>query len=427
MHDSTRFSRRGFLARGVAMAAGGLAVPCLIPAGVLAGPDNPGANNRIGIGFIGSGRRAEQLMSFSKDGRIVALSDCDRRRVEEMAAKRQCRAYQDYRKLLESKDVDAVIIATPHHWHALPAIHACQAGKDVYCEKPLTLTIREGRVMVNAARKYQRIFQTGSQQRSTGPNRLGCEMVRSGRIGKILTVIGANYPGPQEDDLPGEPCPEGLDWDRWLGQAPEKPYHRDRYLPHAKPGWMALRPYSGGGMTDWGAHGLDQVQWALGMDDTGPVEVVPEGKGPNAKVVLRYANGVELKLDNGPWGGGRFLGEKGTITICRNLFQSDPPQMALDAMKGTDWADLYKAPHRGIDTYNHQQNWFDCIKSRKTPVADVEIGHRSVTVCHLANIGRWLGRKLRWDPEKEVFPGDDEANRFVDRPKRKPYELPATI
>ncbi|MFH1265861.1 MAG: gfo/Idh/MocA family oxidoreductase, partial [Planctomycetota bacterium] len=286
-----------------------------------------------------------------------------------------------------------------------------------------------GRAMVRAARKYDRVFQTGSQQRSTGPNRLGCEAVRGGRIGKIHTVIGADYPSPVDADLPAQPIPEGLDWDAWCGQTEPLPYNVERYEPHVKDGlgWMALRPYSGGGMTDWGAHGIDQVQWALDTDDTGPVEVWIEGKGMKAKVRFRYAGGVVLKLDGGPGGGGIFIGDRGKITVGRNFFQSEPAEIAQEAMKGTGWAELYKTPHLAIDTENHLKNWVECIQSRRKPVADVEIGHRTCTVCHLGNIVRWVGRRLRWDPVKEIFPGDDEANAYLDRPKRKPYQLPDSV
>ena len=439
MDRSRSIQRRKFLQQGAAAAAGAVTLPYFVAAGALAGPGRRGANDRIGVGYVGVGRRARQLMKLPEDGRLVAASDVYLKRAEEIAAKHDATAYQDYRKMLESKDVDAVIVATPDHWHALPSIHACQAGKDVYCEKPMTLTVSEGRRMVEAVRKHQRVFQTGSQQRSMAVNRLGCELIRNGRLGKLQAVIGSNYPSPWECELPSQPAPEGLDWDAWCGQTEPRAYHVDLFTPRANPGWISFRPYSGGEITGWGAHGLDQVQWALGTDHTGPVEVWAEGGKLDApvyaepesrsrgnelcskgrRVTFRYADGVTLTLDNGPGGGAIFIGERGKITIDRNKLTAEPKELAEEPIKESDIR-LYQSN-------NHMQNWFDCMKSRELPVAGVEIGHRSATVCHLANIARWLGRKLRWDPDTETFPGDDEANALLDRPQRKPYELPEVV
>ena len=433
-----QITRRRFLKSQIA-AAGAVAVPYFVPSGALASADQPGANDRIGVGYIGVGRRAGQLMNLPPEGRIVAAADVYLKRAEETAAKYKGAAYQDYRKMLESKDVDAVVLATPDHWRALTAIDACQAGKDIYAEKPMTLTIREGRLMVQAVRKYNRVFQTGSQQRSMAVNRLACELIRNGRIGKVHTVIGSNYPSPWEGNLPGQPVPDGLDWDMWCGPVEPVPYNEDLYSPRANPGWISLRPFSGGEVTGWGAHGLDQVQWALGMDETGPVEIWAEGDKFDApvysepesrargdkvcktpSVFMRYANGVLLKLgDEGPGGGGVFIGDKGKITIDRGKLSSDPEEIARQPIEDSD-VHLYKSD-------NHMQNWFDCIKSRQRPVADVAIGHSSTTLCHLANIARWLGRSAEWDPVKEVFPDDDEANAHLDRRRRKAYQLPDAI
>ncbi len=436
MSRKQQVSRRRFF-EGSAAAAGCAAVPWLIRSGLLAAPGRPGPNDRIGVAYIGVGRRGQQLMNLPKDGRIVAVSDIYRRRADQMAAKLKCPAYYDYRKMLEAAQVDAVIIATPDHWHALPSIHACQAGKHVYTEKPLTLTIREGRAMVAAARKYQVAFQTGSNRRSMDKHRTGCQLVRAGLIGKVHTVLAANYPSPWSCGLPGQPVPAGLDWDVWCGQTEPRPYHIDLFTPRARPGWISFTPYSGGEVSGWGAHGLDQIQWALGTDATGPVEIWPEcneplkpptyakpekvGRGDKLcstghRVSYRYANGVVVNLDDGPPSGGEFYGDLGKVWIDNNEFRCDPPELAAEPLPTG-------APRLAISD-NHFQNWFDCMRSGKRPIADVEIGHRSATICHLVNITRWLGRKLRWDPEKEIFPGDDEANRYLDRPKRKPYELP---
>jgi predicted dehydrogenase len=416
MGKSKKVSRRGFLTQSTRLALAGVAAPCIIPSGVLASAGEPGANDRIGIGFIGVGRRAQQLMGLPKGAEIVAISDVHQQRLDEVAKGKKYRTYKDYRKMLESSDVDAVIIATPDHWHALNSIHACQAGKDVYCEKPMSLTIREGRAMVEAVRKHKRIFQTGSQQRSMDACRFGCELVRNGRIGKIHTVHADNYPSPWECDLPPQPVPDGLDWDMWLGQTPLRPYHIDIYLPRAKPGWISFRPWSGGEMTGWGAHGLDLIQWALGMDESGPVELWPEGEGLKCPVTFRYANGIVVKLDGkGPHGGGLFVGDKGEIMIDRGKYKTTPDALAKDPLKDSD-IHLYKSN-------DHMRNWVDCIRSRQLPIADVEIGHRSTAMCHLGNIARWAGRKLQWDPVKERFVGDEEANKFVERPMRAPWTL----
>jgi len=253
-------------------------------------------------------------------------------------------------------------------------------------------------------------------------NRFACDLVRSGGIGKIRAVLGVNYTGPRQyEGLPEEPVPEGDNWDRWQGQAPWRPFNRQLQF-----GWMAWRAYSGGQMTNWGAHGLDQIQWALGMSRTGPVEIWPVTPGPNGKVSFKYANGIEvrLELDQGPMGGGVFVGDDCKIEINRNKFATNPPdfvQHPPDPATALPW----EGP--GWVARPHLQNWLDCIKTRELPNADVEIGHRSISVCHLANIAREIGRKLQWDPAQEMFPGDDEANSRLDRPKRKGYELPSPV
>lgn len=432
---TTRTSRRSFLRLSLVASASAVA-PLYIPRHVLGTENVPPANERIGIGGIGIGRRGLQLFDeLPSLGRIVAIADVNLPRAEKTAEPYKAAAYQDYRKLLERKDVDAIITATPDHWRAIVCIHACQAGKDIYAEKPMTLTIYEGRKIVEAVQKYKRVFQTGSQQRSMAANRLGCELVRNGRIGKVHTVIAANYPSPWECNFPGQPVPPGLDWDMWCGPTEPVPYHIDIYTPRARPGWISFRPYSGGEMTGWGAHGLDQIQWALGTDDTGPVEIWTEGPRFNPpiytepesrargdkicsqpKVFFKYANGIVVKFDNGPPGGAVFIGDKGRITIDRGKFVAEPKEL------GDPPYDDFKV-HLPVSNH-HLLNWLECIKTREKPVAHEEIGHRSATLCHLGNIARWAGRPLKWDPVKEQFVGDDEANRFLDRPRRKPYLLP---
>ncbi len=413
--------------------AAGVASPMIIPRSVLGGNGKPGANDRIGVGTIGIGHRATLLMEqLPDDGQVVAVSDCDLSRPqklrEEIGAKWPI--YQDYRELLESKDIDAVIVATQAFQRVLPCIHACQAGKDIYAEKPLSLGIHEGRVLVRAVRKHRRILQVGTQQRSMEMNRVACQYVREGHLGKIREVRAFNYVGPTgipDEPYPEAPIPETLNWDVWLNQAPMRPYN-------AKLRRVTWRDMRGGEMTNWGAHGIDQVQWALGMDDTGPVEMWPitsgfDGQDFNGQVGMRYANGIELNiiLQRGPMGGGVFIGENGKLEINRNKFTSNPKDIAQELKKQVDvteeerkWSDklaLWQARW-------HLQNWLDCIRSRETPKSDVEIAHRSVSVCHLANITRYVDRRLRWDPVAERFEGDDEANAWVARQRREGYELP---
>jgi predicted dehydrogenase len=445
MKTNINLSRRQFLKRS-SLAASTIALPYFIPSGVLAANGNPGANDRIGIGTIGLGRRMDSLLTESAmqpTTRFVAFADVHLTRARTLADKYKAFACQDYRRLLERKDVDAIFTATPDHWRANICIHACQAGKDVYAEKPITMTIREGRLMVEAARKYKRVFQAGSQQRSDWTDIEGCKFIREGGLGKIKRIYVWNYPSPWECALPAEPIPDGLDWDMWCGPTEKVAYNKDLYQARANPGWLSFRPYSGGEMTGWGSHGLDMIQLALGMDETGPVEVwtegpkfqrvtykqaEPKGRGDkitNApKVFFRYPGDIVMEMvDTAPNGeippqfGGIFVGEKGTFTIDRGRLSSDPEDLAINIMS--------KRP-KGPDG-SHIADWLSSIKSRTKPSADVETGHRTATVCHLGNIARYLGRKLKWDPVKEQFTGDSEANGYLDYKRRKGYKLPAKV
>ncbi len=405
--------------------------PLVLPRHLVAGSGKTGANEKIRVGAIGVGGRATLLLQqLPESAELVALSDCNLPRAEAFKGKAggDWPVYQDYRKLLDRKDIDAVIVATGEFQRVLPCIHACQAGKDVYAEKPLTLYVSEGRALVNAVRHYGRILQVGSQQRSMEMNRVACELVRSGGLGKILEVRAINYGGAEAS--PAEPfakeeIPQGLDWNMWLNQTADRPFNP------AWMGWMRWRDFAGGEMTNWGAHGIDQIQWAIGGDGTGPTELKPLSEGPHGKVSMKYAGGVQVNYiidpGKGPMGGAVFICEKGKLEVNRNKFTSNPPEIAKELEKKLDiveeerkWSDnlaLWQAKW-------HMQNWIDCIHSRELPVADVEIGHRSVTVCHLANITRAIGRPLTWDPVKEQFVGDSEANALLDRPRRKGFELP---
>lgn len=471
MNTKSLLSRRQFLARSAAATLAGAVIPSFVPSGVLAAPGQPGANGKLNIGFIGIGRRAGDLLRGSSklgEARIAGFADVNLKRAQENASKTEAAAKdgkvfacQDYRQLLERKDIDAIITATPEHWRILIVLAACQAGKHLYVEKPITLTIKEGRWMTEAVRKYKVIFQSGSQQRSDPLDIAACEFVRSGGLGKINKVVAANYPTCWDYNIPGQPTPPELDWNTWCGPAPLVPYNEAIYVPREKgpiaPGWLSLRPHSGGEVTGWGAHGFDMIQYALGMDNSGPVEIWPEGKkyeapvytAPESKkrgdamtcepvVYFKYANGVVVEPDKdkpasrgkgkkpadendpgkAPSFGAIFYGEKGWLKIDRGRVSSFPDEISEGLMK---------AKAKGKSNGDHILNWLQCIKENKLPTADVEIGHRSATVCHLVNIARWTGRKLKWDPAKEEFIGDAEANKYLDRERRKGFEVPAKI
>lgn len=389
----------------------------------------------IRVGFIGVGNQGGgNLGRLMKNA--VAVCDVDRTRTAaakarvEKANNRPCSGFADYRRMLEDKSIDAVVITTPDHWHVLAAVHACEAGKDIYCEKPLTLFIAEGQALVNAVRRHRRILQTGSQQRSDAKFRQACEYVRSGRIGKIKTVkVGissVNYTSKADPlTVPDSEPPAELDYDTWLGPAPRRPYNKNRvhYL------FRFFWDYSGGQMTNWGAHHLDITQWALGMDDSGPVEITGRGIYNAEKlyetpqqfdVTYKYASGTVVECSSGTGkfkGGCTFEGEKGTIFVTRGTIQSTPAEILQQPLDGKS-VRLYASE-------NHFQNWLDCIKSRQDPICRVEIGHRSSTVCHLGNIAIRSGKKVIWDPTKEAIVGDAELARWASRPYRAGWTLPA--
>ena len=419
-------NRRQFLK---AAAAGSLSLTAVLSRA--AGQKGP--NDRITLGVIGTGTQGRGLLHnfLGQPGtQVVAVCDVDttrrehaRRTVEEFytakASKefKGCAEYKQFGELIGRSDIDAVVIATPDHWHAYMAIAACNAGKDIYCEKPLSLTIHEARAMVQAARKNQRVFQTGSMQRSSSEFRKACELVRNGRIGKVKQVI-VDVGGPSRPcDLPEETIEPGLDWDLWLGPAPIRPYNSvlsPRGVHKHFPDWRNYREYSGGMMTDWGAHHFDIAQWGLGMDESGPVEIIPPAD-PQATRGVRYlyANGVEMI--HGDSGGVLFVGTDGKILVNRGKFEATPASIAETPLTDKDI--------RLYNSYNHGKDFLDCVRSRKKPICDVEIGCRSVTVCHLGNLAYWNHRTLKWDPAKERFVGDDEANGWLDRPKRGMWKV----
>ncbi len=423
MSEAASVSRRQFL-RGAAAAA---AFPYLWTKPAWG---KPLPSEQIGLGLIGVGNMGGAHLSglvHNRDFQILAICDVHRERrenarqavVEAYAAERAdgtfkgCETYNEYERLLERPDIDAVLIAVPDHWHALIAIAACRAGKDVYCEKPLSLTIREAEQMVAAARRYGRVFQTGSQQRSESNFRLACELVRSGRIGELKTVnVGVGGPS-KEAYLPAEPIPDGFDWDRWLGPTPVHPYNAERCSGNYGGGWRLIRDYSGGMMTDWGAHHFDIAQWGMGMDGNGPVEIIPPNLAEKGTLTYRYASGVIVY--HGGANGVLFTGTEGKIEVNRGYFRTWPEKIG-QAPLGPNDVHLYESP-------GQLQDWVNCIRARRRPICDVEIGASSVTVCHLGNIAWWLGRTLHWDPQKRKLLNDEAAARWLDRPKRAPYRL----
>lgn len=422
-------NRRNFL-KGVAGATAIAGLPGIVPSSVF-GAEAP--SERIAIGFIACGKQSQHLMRafLNQPGtHVVAACDVDKLKLERSskgivekhyADKKEgsykgCATYHDFRDLLARPDIDAVVISTPDHWHTAISIAACQAGKDIYCEKPLTQTIAEARALIHAVRKYNRVFQVGSMQRSSREFRFACELVRNGYIGDIKHVtVGVGGP-PEDKPLSAEPVPDYLDWDLWVGPAMWRPYNND-LAPHISfdgyPNWRYHSYYGGGGMTDWGAHHFDIAQWGLGMDRSGPVEIIPPDGKDYKVLTYKYANGVPMTRDDA--NGVLFEGTTGKVEVNRGYLKTWPDNLK-DQVIGPNQIHLY-------DSKDHYADWLDAIRKRTEPICDVEIGASSVTVCHLGNIAYKLQRPLKWDPKREVFLGDDEANRLVSRPYRSPWIL----
>ena len=423
-------SRRTFL-KNALLASGGISI---VPRHVL-GQGFIAPSDRINIGVIGAGTQARGLSSIFvglKDTQVIAACDVNTKKMDafiesyltataknnQPKTAKDLAQYLDYQDLIARDDIDAVVIGTPDHWHAKPAIDAMAAGKHVYCEKPLSHTILEGRAMVNAARKHQKILQTGSHQRSIEQFRKACELIRNGYLGKVKKVtvsVGNPY---SECKLPYQPTPAHIDWDRWVGPAQMRPYHETIVEADFFPRWRWFKEFGGGIIADWGAHMFDIVQWALGTDNTGPVTFTPP-REPNAVrgLSMVYADGVEVVHDDFCRGNAvRFEGEKGVLTVSREFLDSNPANI-VSATIGKSEPHLYKSEH-------HQQDWIDAIKQNTLPVCDVEIGHRSASICHIANIAYELNRPLSWNPQDEVFLGDDEANLKRSKLYRSPYGIP---
>jgi len=442
---STPTSRRDFL-RNLAAASAALSVPTLIHGDALGLGDRPAPSKRIVMGSIGVGglnplghdnQGSVLLKSFlsRREVQVAAVCDADaphrqraQRYVEEHYGKaaaggtsKGCAAYRDFREIIRRRDIDAVLIALPDHWHCIPVIMAANARRDIYAEKPLALTVPEGRAMVEAVRRNGVVFQTGSQLRSVPFMRRGCELVRNGRIGKLHTVRAVFAASPAIGPQPEMPVPEGFDYDLWLGPAPKAPYTVKRC--HFN--WRWIWDYSGGQVTDHGAHYCDLAQWGHGTERTGPVEVEGRGVFPqrglfNAAtsyhIEWTYGDGVKLIGDEK----GRevvcvtFEGTEGWVHIGSRL--EAEPKSLLTSVIGPKESRL-------PDVNDHHGNFLECIRTRKTPLAPIEEAHRSATICHIGNIAMKLGRKLRWDPAAETFLDDAEANRMLSRPMRSPYTL----
>jgi predicted dehydrogenase len=449
-------SRRGFLERSFTGLTLGAGLPAWFAQELLAAQQDKAAqekkaaaNDKILMGAVGIGSPQSRGRAIAHDalgagkGNVIYTAICDvdakhrESAVDDMKKRNQeVQAYKDFRELLDRKDINAITIATPEHWHTLVAIDALRKGKDVYCEKPLTLTIAEGQALAKVAKETGRIFQVGSQQRSDGRFRLACELVRNGRIGKLTRVetrIGGN---PKGGPFKVEEAPKELDWDFWLGPTPKVDFVKQRC--HYEFRWWY--DYSGGKMTDWGAHHNDIAQWGIGADGSGPIAVEAEGEAPSKepnsynchptfKVTYTYGNGVKLlcthnqladaldrKDENkGHDNGILFVGEKDQwIFVNRGKIAASDKKLIEEP--------LAKEATRLYLSTNHMGNFLDGFKTRKPCICTAEVGHRSVTVCHIGAIALRTGKKLKWDPVKEVF-DDADANKMLSRPYRAPWKL----
>ena len=405
-------------------------------------------NERPRLALIGAGGQGKGDAHWASNyGDFLAVCDVDKNHAEEAKqhdhiGKGKAEAYEDYRKLLDRKDIDAVIIGTPDHWHTKICIDAMNAGKDVYCEKPLTLTIDEGKILSKAVKETGKVLQVGTQQRSNHNNvfLLAVAMVRAGRIGKIKKVTAAIGGAPTGGPFPKETPPTELNWDMWLGQAPKVDYIKQRC--HGEFRWWV--EYSGGKLTDWGAHHVDIGQWGLAMENTGPTTIevetgvfpVPYKNGYTTVddqfntateflVRCTFANGVPLEIRHDTENGVRFEGSSGKIFVTRDRIDLEGD--AVDSMyKNPVPEALLVELRKGKKLEGHMENFFACCRDRGVPVSDVWSHHRALTTCHLANIALRLNRNLKWNPDAETIIGDNEANAFLSREQRKGFEILAS-
>ncbi len=430
-------SRRDFMGNTAKVLTGFL----ILPRYVIGGKSKSGIlytapSDMINLGCIGTGKQGRGLAtSFIRTGqtRITAISEVYKAKAQltidaikstytknaALGTYSEIPVYNDFRELLARKDVDAVVIATPDHWHAAMAVRAAEAGKDIYCEKPLALTVKEGRAMANATRKHKRVFQTGSMQRSWNEFRQAVELVRNGYIGEIKNIkvnIGAP---PKKYDLPAEPIPDGLDWEKWLGPNDPQNFNPELAPPLSKdvfPNWRLYKEFGGGMVTDWGAHMFDIAQWALDMDNSGPIEVTAPDGGEHPFLTYKYANGVIMTHEKWEWNNAvHFFGTEGEIKIARGKLETTPASLK-DKVIGETEKHVYKST-------DHYKDFLDAMRTRNKPICDVEVGHRTSSVCNIGNIAYELKRKLQWDPKKEVFKNDAEANALLGRPMLNEWKI----
>ncbi|MFO1475430.1 MAG: Gfo/Idh/MocA family oxidoreductase [Verrucomicrobiota bacterium] len=432
-----RRSRRSFL-KSTAVLAAATSLPEWFVERSLGAPapvKAPGPNDQPAIALVGCGGMGQaDARNASRFGRVVALCDVDSNRLAQ--AKEgypDAKTYSDFRRVMDRNDIDVVICGTVDHWHVLVSMAAVNSGKDIYCEKPLTRTIQEGQRLIKTVHQSRRILQTGTQQRSDPRFRLACELVRNNRLGPIRHVDVWVPMGLRDGPFAHTPVPEGFDYEFWMGPTPVIDYVKERTHGTFRYWW----DYAGGTVTDWGVHHNDIALWGLGMDHSGPVSIegkalidtVPGGyTAPREwRVDYQYASGIthtcQTTKGNGPYGqvldadaqqhGIRFNGDNGWIFVTRGKIEASDPDL-LSTPLPPDAVRLY-------ESNDHMGNFFDCVVSRNAPIADVEIGHRSASICHIGVLAIRLGRKLTWNPEKEKFKGDREANHYLSNPMRKPW------
>jgi predicted dehydrogenase len=430
-------SRRDFMGTTAKAMAGFMIVPRYVLGGTSpSGVKYLAPSDIINMGLIGSGKQGRGLTSsFLSTGqaRFVGISEVYKAKADltldyikstyaktaSLGAVPEIPVYNDFRELLGRKDIDAVIIAAPDHWHAAMAVRAAEAGKDIYCEKPLSLTVREGRAMVNATRKHKRVFQTGNMQRSWPEFRQAAELIRNGYIGEIKNVKVNVGPPPSAYNLPAETIPEGLDWEKWLGPNAFANFNAELAPPTSKnvfPNWRNYREFGGGMVTDWGAHMFDIVQWALDMDSSGPVEVIaPDGK-EHPFLTYKYDNGIEMTHEKWEWNNAiHFYGTTGEIRVARGKLETSPVELKTRVIGETE--------KHVYNSKNHYADFLQAMRNRSKPICDVEIGHRTASVCNIGNIAYRLNRSLAWDPKKESFKNDAEANALLGRPMLNEWKI----
>ncbi|MGA2069915.1 MAG: Gfo/Idh/MocA family oxidoreductase [Sedimentisphaerales bacterium] len=428
------FNRRGFLKKAASAAAGTIAVPYIVPSSVFGADGTVAPSNKLHVGMIGVGSQGTWDMRGFLDkpeALVVAVCDIDvkhqklaKTEADQKYGNSDCKTYNDFRDMIARSDIDIIATAVPDHWHSIPAIMAAQAGKDIHGQKPLARTIKEGRAICDAVKRYGRIWQTGSWQRSVYNFRRACELVRNGRIGKVHTVEVGLPTGSWRGNESIKPVPEGVDWDMWLGPAPWVPF---RGILHWD--WRWIMDYSGGQMTDWAGHHIDIAHWALDLERTGPVEVEGQGAYPKNgifnvpyqyKVTTKYANGLTMIIANDrqlPHGMGTcWYGDRGWLHVTRDEPIHANPKSVVDEVIGPEEIHLYESK-------DHHQNFLDCVKSRRETITPPEVAHRSLTPALLGEIAMLTGRKLKWNPEKEEIIGDEEASRMLSRPMRSPWHL----